>query len=89
MDLLGLRGVLAAGEADEHEPRVAAEVLLDFLEHGHVVLPYARFPEVEQDQLPSIIAELEPLAFLLGADPLDVEIRGKVADLESRRRAWR
>ena len=81
-DFFGFRGVLAPGEADQHEPRVAAEGLLDFLEHGRVDLPSPGFPEVEQDQLPSIIAELEPPAFLRDADPLDVEIRGDIADLD-------
>ena len=44
--------------------------------------PVPGSPEVEQDQFPSIIAQLEPPALLRGADAFDVEIRGGIADLE-------
>ena len=39
-------------------------------------------PEIEQDELAPLIAEPEPIALPLADDPLDVEVRGRVADLE-------
>ena len=79
-------GFLVAREADENEPTVVAEGRLDVLERGHLgeAAHAPGRPEVDQDELALVVAQLEPgdVALAAGADPPDVEIRRQVAGLD-------